>query len=198
MIILRGIPPQKAPPLADALYAGGVRLLEVTFDQRTDGEDTCAILAGLSQRFGEKLRIGAGTVMTPRQVDMAAEAGASFIVAPNVDRAVISHALARGLLPIPGGLTPTEIALAYSFGAPLVKLFPAAALGPGYAQALRDPLPHIPLLAVGGIDEHNAAAFLRAGLWAVGVGGRVTRAAAEGDYAGVEALAKKFVEAVAV
>ena len=103
--------------------------------------------------------IGAGTVMTAEQVQAAKGAGASFIISPNVSRAVIEKTVALDMVSMPGAMTPTEIADAHDYGADLVKVFPASILGAAYVKAVRAPLEHIPLIAVGGIDSGNVAEF---------------------------------------
>ena len=186
-------------PAAEALYEGGVRLMEITFDQ-ADPEClklTPRMIEALNTRFPDML-VGAGTVMTREQARAAADAGARFALAPNVDEAVIDEALKHGLVAIPGALTPTEIAHAYNLGAAMVKLFPAGDLGMGYLKALRGPLPHIPLMAVGGVDLKNIADFFKAGAKAVGLGSNIVdnRLIAEGRYGELTGLAKAYTNLI--
>ncbi|MEA4823981.1 MAG: bifunctional 4-hydroxy-2-oxoglutarate aldolase/2-dehydro-3-deoxy-phosphogluconate aldolase [Clostridiaceae bacterium] len=166
--ILRGVPNDRAVDTVRALCAGGIRFAEITFDQRNP---PCAAMAIHMLARQELVCVGAGTVMTPGQVDMAADAGARYIISPNVDAAVIERTHKRGLLSIPGAFTPSEVAEAYKYGADVVKLFPADSLGTAYVRALLGPYAHIPLAAVGGIDARNVRAFLDAGCVCAGVGG---------------------------
>jgi 2-dehydro-3-deoxyphosphogluconate aldolase/(4S)-4-hydroxy-2-oxoglutarate aldolase len=141
---------------------------------------------------------GAGTVMSVAQVEAAAAAGARYIVSPNVDEAVIRRTVALGMLSIPGALTPSEIAAAYGMGAAFVKLFPASELGPSYIRAVRSPISHIPLLAVGGITCDNMAEYLKAGICGFGIGGNIVdmKLVNAGDYAGLTALAQRYTDRI--
>ena len=170
--IARGVEPELIIDAAQALYEGGIRLLEVTFDQSAQkGEShTARMISALREKFGDKMTIGAGTVITAEQADEAAEAGAQFLLSAVVGGEVIARGNELGLVTIPGALTPSEIQQAHDFGADFVKLFPAGQLGPGYFKAVRAPLSNIPLIAVGGIDENNLRDYLAAGAVGVGVG----------------------------
>ena len=197
--ILRGIDREHLRPVVDALYAGGIRLLEITFNQKfpTRLEETAAAIAWVKEAYGDRLRVGAGTVMSVEEVRAAGQAGAEFILAPNVDEAVIRAAVEQGLCAIPGAMTPTEIARAYAAGAQIIKLFPAGNLGLGYCKAVMAPLNHIPMIAVGGVDQHNLPAFLKAGFVGAGIGSSLTdrKLIQAGDYAGLKALAEEFMAA---
>ena len=193
--ILRGVPNDLLCDTIHALTAGGIRFIELPFDQRNP---PCAELAiQMAARMGTAI-IGAGTVMTPEQVDMAANAGAQYIIAPNTDPAVIARAKERGLLTMPGAFTPTEVAAAYTAGADIVKIFPASSVGPTYLKALRGPYPHIPLAAVGGISASNARSFLDAGACAVCVGSKLADVSAirSGRFDDLTAAAVEMVKAV--
>ena len=111
--------------------------------------------------------------MTVDQVRAAKEAGAAFIISPNVSKAVIQETVALDMVSMPGAMTPTEIADAHDYGADLVKVFPAANLGTDYVNAVRAPLEHIPLVAVGGIDSGNVAEFSKVGCCGFGIGGNL-------------------------
>ena len=197
--ILRGIDRGHLEPVVEALYAGGIRLLEITFNQgsATRLEDTAAAIARVKEIYGDRLHVGAGTVMSVEEVAAAHRAGAEFILAPNVDGMVIRAAVDRGLCAIPGAMTPTEIAGAYNAGAQIIKLFPAGNLGLGYCKAVMAPLNHIPMIAVGGVDQHNLPSFLKAGFLGAGIGSNLTdrRLIQAGDYQGLKALAEEFMAA---
>ena len=124
----------------------------------------------LKKYFGASIHVGAGTVLTCAGVDAAAAAGAEYILAPNMRPAVIHRAKEKGLLALPGAYTPTEIEEAWCEGADIVKVFPADSLGISYFKALRGPLPHIPLAAVGGVSVENVGSFLAAGAVVCGIG----------------------------
>jgi 2-dehydro-3-deoxyphosphogluconate aldolase / (4S)-4-hydroxy-2-oxoglutarate aldolase len=166
--ILRGHDPTAVARIVDGLVAGGVTTIEVTLDS----PGALASITSLASRGG--VIAGAGTVLSEQAAVTAIDAGAAFLVAPHVDRRVVDAAASRGVAMLPGALTPTEIITAWQAGAAAVKLFPAGVLGPAYLAAVRAPLSHIPLVATGGIDDRNAAAFLAAGSVALGVGGWLT------------------------
>ena len=199
--IVRGIPTELIVDLTGALYAGGIRLIEVTFDQKggTALTDTPCAITALCDTFGDNMRIGAGTVLTEGQVLAAADAGAGFIVSPNVNEAVIMTTRATGLVSIPGALTPTEIMSAHDFGADLIKLFPAGELGLGYVKAICAPLNHIDFLAVGGVDHSNIGSFFKAGMCGAGIGSRLADKALvmEKRFSELTDIAKAYASAVA-
>lgn len=198
--IIRGVPREKLLPLAEALYSGGVRLLEVTYSANgsvSDG-DTAESVAELVKAFDGRMLIGSGTVLTPEQVRLTKAAGGCFIISPNADKEVIAETASLGMVSIPGALTPTEIVDAHKAGADFVKLFPITSLGTSYVKAVKAPLSHIKLLAVGGIDENNMSDYLRAGVCGFGVGSNITdkKMIAESDWQGIIALAKKYTDAL--
>lgn len=200
--IVRGLGPAPMEALAEALCAGGVRMMEVTFDQARPETwpDTAASIRMLGHRFAGRLLAGAGTVMTAQQLHLAADAGARYIISPNVNEAIIRETRALGLVSLPGALTPTEIAAAYEAGANAVKVFPAGELGPGYIKAVRAPLSNVPLLAVGGVNEKNCASFIEAGCAGVGVGGNLVNKQwiENGEWYKITALAAQYAQALAV
>lgn len=199
--ILRGIPKDKLIPTAEALYEGGVRILEVTFSANgsVSPEETAASVRSLVEHFKGRLCIGAGTVLTEEQVRLTQEAGGLFAISPNTDAEVIAACNQRGLVSIPGALTPTEIAAAHQYGADFVKLFPITSMGPAYVKAVKAPLSHIRLLAVGGIDEHNLSDYLAAGVLGFGIGSNITdkKMIEENDWEGIARLARKYTEGIA-
>lgn len=171
--IIRGIDPSKGLELAKALYEGGVRLMEVTFDQKDTEKhkDTVALIAAIKNFFGDSVRVGAGTVTTPELVCMAKDAGAEYIISPDCKEAVIRKTKELGLISMPGALTPTEVTNAHDWGADFVKLFPVGCMGTAYIKAVRAPLNHVDLLAVGGVNDSNMIDYLDAGCCGVGMGG---------------------------
>ncbi|MDO4552354.1 MAG: bifunctional 4-hydroxy-2-oxoglutarate aldolase/2-dehydro-3-deoxy-phosphogluconate aldolase [Bacillota bacterium] len=198
--ILRDISEEQCLPLAAALLAGGFRLLEITFDpaRPESFSATARTIEALGRRFDGELCIGAGTVLSPETAVLAHRAGAAFLLSPNADPKVICRTRELELVSIPGALTPTEIAAAFSAGADLVKVFPASLLGPGYFKALKGPLPHIPLLAVGGVAHTDLAAYLSAGAAGAGVGGSLVnkKLLDQGDFPAITALARRYVDAM--
>lgn len=152
--------------MAQILDDEGVSALEVTMN--TPG--ALDAIRMIRDEFGERLIVGAGTVMEAREVQQVAEAGGRFIVAPETHDPVIKMALGLGLEPIPGALTPTEIMAAHRAGARLIKLFPASLGGVDYLKTINAPLDQIQLVATGGIEIEGARAYLDAGAVAVGMG----------------------------
>ncbi|MDQ3691974.1 MAG: bifunctional 4-hydroxy-2-oxoglutarate aldolase/2-dehydro-3-deoxy-phosphogluconate aldolase [Chloroflexota bacterium] len=187
--VLRRIEPRAALlALVDELAEAGVRVIEVTLDAPSGTDDLAAVRAHLAVRGDAAYVLGAGTVLRLEQLDAARDAGADFVVAPILDVALVRAALEIRMPVIPGALTPTEIAAAWSAGATFVKVFPASAVGPGFVRELRGPLPAIDLVPTGGVDGSNAAAFLAAGAAAVGIGGAFVRATADERRSLVESL----------
>lgn len=200
IVIVRGVASEKLVPLAEAMYAGGVRLLEITYsaDGRVSDEETANNIRVLCQHFGDRMEIGAGTVLTERQVELTAEAGGKYIISPNTNKAVIQATHLANMVSIPAAYTPTEIEQAYEYGADFVKLFPVTALGPSYVKAVRGPLSHIPLLAVGGVDLSNLADYAKAGICGFGIGGNIIDKSSlqSGDYRAITDLAAKYVSSI--
>lgn len=200
IVIIRGVDRERLIPLAQALYEGGVRLLELTFcaDGRVSDEDTAESIRLLARAFAGRMRVGAGTVLTEQQAVLAADAGAEFIISPDTCVPVIERTRALGMVSIPGALTPSEIRLAHSAGADFVKLFPVSAMGAAYVKAITAPLSHVRLLAVGGIDESTVGEYARAGASAFGVGGcLVDRELIEReDFSSIAARARRYTQEV--
>ena len=200
MVLFRRVPVEKMAPLAQALVRGGVKILEITFDQEAadPGALLKASMEAVRAAVGDALLLGAGTVLTRDQVVAAKEAGAAFIVSPNGDPQIISLTKVLGMVSIPGAMTPTEIVGAWNAGADIVKLFPADDLGYHYIWNIRGPLPHIPLMATGGVNPQTIPEFLKRGINAVGTGITVLRPdlVQAKDYAAISALAKEHIQAV--
>lgn len=198
--IVRGIPSEQIAGLAAALEKGGVQCIEVTFDQSSEAraKDTLVAIRRIKESLGEAVCVGAGTVMSVEQVQQAAEAGAEYMISPNVNEAVIHETKRLGKVSIPGAMTATEAAFAYQCGADIVKLFPAGLLGPAYVKAIKAPLKHIPVTAVGNVNVDNCAAFIQAGAIGVGVGGSLVSAqlVKEGRFDEITEIARSYVAAL--
>ena len=225
--IVRGAPTEKITKIADAIYRGGFRFMEITFDQsgKTPHAVTAEQIRIVREAFDGRLHVGAGTVMTEAQLKLAAEAGAEYIISPNVDTAIIRATKAVGLISIPGAFTPSEIAGAYQAGADFVKigmvslpgamtptevmtaheagadfvkLFPVDCVDLKYIKAVRAPINHIPLLAVSGVTPENLGDYLNAGMAGAGIGSiLVTKAdVANEDYDAIAQRAARYVAVV--
>ena len=198
--ILRGVPMDRIDGVVGALVRGGVKVLEFTFDH---AEPDCVKanaekIRRTVEKFGDQVLVGCGTTLTVEEVEAAYNAGACLMISPNVDEVVIRRAKELGMVAMPGALTPTEIVAAYNMGADIVKLFPAGELGLGYIKAVRGPLKHIPMSAVGGVKPENVGEYLDAGVCGFGVGGPLVLAKAvkSGDDAAIEERAKAFTDAI--
>lgn len=198
VVIVRGVYGKDCLKLAQALYDGGIELMEVTFDQASaeNQRKTVETIRLIQREMEEKIVMGAGTVTTPEMLLAAKEAGANFIVSPDMNPEIIEQTVKYGMVSMPGAMTPTEILTAYKSGADFVKVFPATSLGADYIKAIRGPLNHIPLLAVGGVNEKNIADFLKAGACGAGVGGNLVNKEwiAQGAFEKITALAEEFVK----
>lgn len=184
--------------LADALYAGGIKMIEVTFDQADPDciEKTSECIRALCARFGDKMKFGAGTVLNAEQVEAAAKAGARYIISPNVDADVIAKTKELGLVSMPGAMTPSEILTAHKLGADIVKLFPAGYLGFGYIKDILGPISHVKLCATGGVTEENWGKYLEFGFAGAGISGRLCdkKCIAAGDFEEITRRAKVFMD----
>ena len=199
--IVRGLSPEYLIRLGHAFEEGGIGLMEVTYNQSAPEtwKDTANGIEAVEKEFGDRLLVGAGTVITLEQVSMTYNAGGPYLVTPTTQPEIIRAGKALGLGLYPGAFTPSEILAAYDAGADAVKVFPASCLGPGYIKAIRAPLSHIPLMAVGGVNEKNAADFMKAGCVGLGVGGNLVNKEwiRDGEWEKITALAKEFKKAVA-
>lgn len=198
--IVRGIERDYLIPLAEAMYNGGIRLLEVTYSAngKVSDEETAENIAMLAEHFKDRMFIGAGTVLTTKQVELTKKAGGLFIISPDMSEDVIKKTVELGMVSMPGALTPTEIQTAHKYGADFVKLFPITNLGPTYVKNVRAPLSHIKLLAVGGIDETNMKDYLDAGISGFGIGSNIVnkKLVVDGNFDEIEKLAKRYVQIV--
>ena len=197
--ILRKIPADALEETVKALYEGGIRMMEVTFDPAGEmpEEETLGQIRYISENYKEVMP-GAGTVLTPEQVKKAGEAGAMYIISPNTDERVIKATVEAGMVSMPGAFTPTEAVNASLWGADFVKLFPVGRLGSGYVKDICAPLSHIRFLAVGGIDQGNIKEYLDAGCVGACVGSSLVnkKLIKGGEFEKLRELAGAFAEAV--
>lgn len=196
--IIRGIGSDRILDAVGALLDGGIKLLEVTFNHEDEKKtlDTLKCLELIKKKYGDKVCLGAGTVLTADQVKMAVDAGAEYIISPNTDISVIYKTKELGKISMPGSFTPSDVVIAHNAGADIVKLFPAGVLGIEYIKALLGPLSHIPMFAVGGVTVDNVNLFIKAGAKGVGVGGNLVdkKAIYAGEYDKITQVAKAYVE----
>jgi 2-dehydro-3-deoxyphosphogluconate aldolase / (4S)-4-hydroxy-2-oxoglutarate aldolase len=178
--ILRAFGPERSRDYAEQAWSAGMDLVEVP----VQGEGGWASLEAVADAASGR-PFGAGTVLTGEGARRAVELGASVVIAPGADPSVIDVATASGAVPLPGVLTPSEVALAVRHGVRTVKLFPASVVGPGWIPALKGPFPEVGVVAVGGVDLNNAASYLRAGAAGVGFGGSIVQLLESADPPGV-------------
>lgn len=198
--IIRGVPADCILKTIQALYDGGIRCVEIAIDH-TSAEtiaNTLECIKRAAENYADKMYIGAGTVLTVEEVHQTSAVGARYMISPNVDEAVIKETKKLGLVSMPGAMTPSEIANAYTWGADIVKVFPAGDLGPKYFKSVRSPLGHIPLMAVGSVTVDNLADFLKVGAMGAGIGGNLAnvKLIKEGNFAAITETAQKFVAIV--
>ena len=193
--IIRGMEPETCVKLAEAYRTGGIRLVEVTFNQVGNPDDTARAIRAIRAAFPD-MHVGAGTVITGAQLDLAIAAGAEFIVTPNCNPAIIRKAKDAGLVTMPGTITPTEMVVAHEAGADYVKVLPVRVLGPAYVKDVLAPLKHLKLIAVGGVSPDNAADYLKAGCVGIAASGALVNKdwIAAGEYDKIAEVAKKLIE----
>jgi 2-dehydro-3-deoxyphosphogluconate aldolase/(4S)-4-hydroxy-2-oxoglutarate aldolase len=180
--------------VARALADGGVSVVEITMSV----PNALEVLRQVRQALGDRILLGAGTVLDPETARAVLLAGAEYVVAPTVNLEVIRLCNRYDKLVMPGAFTPTEILTAWEAGADIVKVFPADVVGPAFFKALRGPLPQVRVMPTGGVDLGTAAAFLQAGACCLGVGGQLVepRAVAEGNFDRIRDLARQYVAIV--
>ncbi|MDI6894581.1 MAG: bifunctional 4-hydroxy-2-oxoglutarate aldolase/2-dehydro-3-deoxy-phosphogluconate aldolase [Bacillota bacterium] len=192
--VLRRIPEECLPSVIEALALGGVRMCEITWDD----DRAPRLLEKALEISSADFLWGMGTVTAVKQARRAVETGACFIVSPVFVPEVVHACLDMGVTSIPGAFSPSEVHAAWKTGGDLIKVFPACVLGPRYFHELQGPMPGIPLVAVGGVDVSNAAAFLQAGARAVAAGGKLIPqdAVRQGQWERITDTARRFVAAV--
>ena len=193
--IIRAPDGKQLVDVAQALVAGGVDVLEVTFTV----PQAHRVLEQVADALGDKVLLGAGTVLDTETCRTAILAGAEFIVSPGTNVDVIRMCKRYSKLSLPGALTPTEVITAWEHGADFVKVFPCDVLGPAHIRALRGPFPQVRMIPTGGVTLETAADFLKAGAAALGIGSALVepKAIAMRDFARIESLAKQYVKIVA-
>jgi 2-dehydro-3-deoxyphosphogluconate aldolase/(4S)-4-hydroxy-2-oxoglutarate aldolase len=192
--IIRGAAPADVLQIAEALYEGGIRLMEVTLNS----QGALPVIRELSNKMQGRMLIGAGTVLSVNDAKNAIDAGAEFIISPIVDIETIRFTKQQNKVSIPGAYTATEINFAFTNGADIVKVFPASS-NYNYIREIRGPLPHIPLMPTGGITVDNIGNFLKAGAVAFGIGTALvdTKQKLSNEYLqSIKEKASRFIEAI--
>ncbi len=192
--VVRFSDPAPLVSVVRALADGGVTVAEVTFTV----PNALDVIRAAKQQLGDRILLGAGTVLDTETARAALLAGAEFLVSPSLNVDVIKMCRRYDKLVMPGAFTPTEVVAAWEAGADIVKVFPAEVVGPAFFRALRGPLPQVKLMPTGGVDLTTAGEFLKAGAVCLGVGSQLVdpKLVAAGDFAKITALAKQYAEVV--
>lgn len=195
LAVIRGPTADLTVKMVEALVAGGVLGIEITYTT----PDAEGVVATLSQRFGDRILLGMGTVTKPEQATSAKQAGARFLVSPVCEPTLLESMIGTELLTMAGALTPSEVFQAYSLGSDVVKVFPGSLGGPAYVKALKGPFPYIPMMPTGGVSSSNAAEWFAAGVVAVGAGSELCppKLAQEGRFTEITQRAMDFVQVIA-
>lgn len=196
IVVCRGIAQEEIVKVASALYEGGIRFMEVPFNQADPStfSATAAKIKAVKEALGGKMHVGAGTVITIEQFELAKAAGAEIIVSPTMEEDIITATKAAGLISMPGCATPSEMTRAYKLGADLIKLFPSSMVNMKVIKEIRVPLNHLPLVCFGGVSAENIQEVLATGVVGVGVASAVLdkQALADKDYEKITALAREL------
>jgi 2-dehydro-3-deoxyphosphogluconate aldolase / (4S)-4-hydroxy-2-oxoglutarate aldolase len=187
--ILRGCAPERVMDIVAALADGGVRLLEITLNS----PGALDLIREVAGRMGDRLLVGAGTVLTPAEAELAIDAGAKFILSPSLDVETIQVTKELGAVSVPGAFTATEILMAWRNGADIVKVFPAS-VGASYLRDIRGPLPQIRLMPTGGVNLNNIREFRAAGAVAYGIGSALVPAGQETTAVALGALRERATD----
>lgn len=197
--ILRKIPSEMLPDVLDALYEGGIRLAEITYDftKKTTSAETAENIRRAVIHTEGRMHIGAGTVTDMEQLKHTEAAGGKFIISPNTDPRIIQETKRLNLISIPGAMTVSEICTAISHGADYVKLFPVSVLGPDFVNQVLAPLEGVKLLAVSGVTLDNIPDYLDAGCAGFGIGGAIAnqKLCEAGRFETIRENAKSFASA---
>ena len=194
--VVRTASAESAVKAVEAIYRGGVRAAEITMTV----PGAIRALEKVADQFGDKIVLGAGTVLDPETARACMLAGAEFFVTPSLKVATIQMAKRYSKVICPGALTPTEVLAAWDAGADIVKIFPCGNVGgPKYIKALKGPFPHIEMIPTGGVNLETAGEFLKAGACAVAVGGELVDAKSikEGRYDAIEEKARQYLAVIA-
>lgn len=194
LAVIRGPSSELTVRMVEALVEGGVMGIEITYSTPNAEE----VVKTLSQKFGDSILLGMGTLTKPDQAESAKAAGAVFLVSPICEKKLVKAMVASGLLTMAGALTPTEVFKAYSMGVDVIKIFPGSLGGPAYVKALKGPFPYIPMMPTGGVNASNAAEWFAAGVVAVGAGSELCppQLAKEGRFDEISRKAADFVNTI--
>jgi 2-dehydro-3-deoxyphosphogluconate aldolase/(4S)-4-hydroxy-2-oxoglutarate aldolase len=194
LAVIRGPSKELTLQMVEALVAGGVTGIEITYTTPRAAE----VVQALDETFGAEIVLGMGTLTDPAQAAEAAQAGAKFLVSPHTEAELAAAMTGTGLAVMLGAFTPSEVMQAVCLGSDVVKIFPGSLGGPAYMKALRGPFPGIPMMPTGGVDENNLKDWFAAGAFAVGAGSKLCpkQLAVDGRFAEITRIAHQFAQAV--
>ncbi|MGD8807525.1 MAG: bifunctional 4-hydroxy-2-oxoglutarate aldolase/2-dehydro-3-deoxy-phosphogluconate aldolase [Chloroflexota bacterium] len=194
LAVLRGPSEELTIKMVDALVAAGVIGIEITFTT----PNALSVIEALAERFGDEIILGAGTVTKETQAAQARDAGATFLVSPHTEEALLRSMVETNLPIMSGALTPSEVTAARSLGADVVKIFPGSLVGPSYIKALKGPYPDLKAMPTGGVNKGNIGDWFAAGAFAVGAGGNLCPKAwaIEGRFSRITENAQEFLAIV--
>lgn len=192
--VIRGPSAELTVKMVDALIAGGITGIEVTYSTPNAEQ----VVAELAKKYGDKIVLGMGTLTDPSQAQAAKSAGAAYLVSPICEPELVKAMVASGCAVMAGALTPTEVFQAYQLGSDVVKIFPGSLAGPAYVKALRGPFPYIQFMPTGGVSAANLGEWFAAGVIAVGAGSELCppNLAKEGKFDEISRRAVEFGKAV--
>jgi 2-dehydro-3-deoxyphosphogluconate aldolase / (4S)-4-hydroxy-2-oxoglutarate aldolase len=193
--VIRATHLDDAKRAVDAIFAGGIRIIEITMTV----PNAPSMIQGLVRHYGSELLTGAGTVTNAGQAEICIDSGAQFLVSPGLSVPAVEVASNRGIVAIPGALTPTEVMASLDAGAKLIKIFPCgSAGGPSHIKSLKAPFPETRLIPTGGVNLANAAQYFEVGAFALGVGADLVDLGAirRNEAVRITETAKKFIEVV--
>ena len=194
LAVLRGPSPEVTIKMVEALVAGGVCGIEITYST----PDAAGVVRQLGKQFGDAIVLGMGTCTAPEHAAQAVEAGAQFLVSPHTEPKLAAAMRDTGLLLMMGALTPSEVMASRKLGSDVVKLFPGSMGGAAYMKALKGPFPDIPMMPTGGVSKENVGDWFKAGALAVGAGSQLCpkELALAGRFDEITAIAEDFVAAI--
>ena len=194
LAVIRGPSEELTLRMVDALVAGGVTGIEITFTT----PNALDVVKALDHEFGEKITLGMGTLTQERQAEAAMVAGAKFLVSPHTEKNLAKAMVETGLPTMMGALTPSEVMKARSCGSDVVKIFPGSLGGPAYMKSLKGPFPDIPMMPTGGVSLENLRDWFMAGAYAVGVGSNLCpkTLAIAGEFDQITKIAREYVDAI--
>lgn len=194
LAVIRGPSEELTLKMVDALVAGGVIGIEITFTT----PNALGVVKALDDEFGEKIILGMGTLTLKEQAEAAVDAGAKFLVSPHTEKKLAKAMVSTGLPTMMGAFTPSEVMKARSYGSDVVKIFPGSLGGPSYMKSLKGPFPDIPMMPTGGVSSENLRDWFMAGAFAVGAGSNLCpkTLALAGEFDQITEIARDYVDAI--